>query len=80
MMQADKTLRVAADKLIGYAVADTFKNHACIAAVDMAENAVPDAVTLQQFGKNRFICSVIKRRIMQCGYDIAVAGLSGSFQ
>jgi hypothetical protein len=46
----------------------------------MAENAVPDAVTLQQFGKNRFICSVIKRRIMQCGYDIAVAGLSGSFQ
>ena len=30
----------------------------------MAENAVPDAVTLQQFGKNRFICSVIKRRTM----------------
>ena len=48
--------------------------------LEATDHFVPDAVTLQQFGKNRFICSVIKRRIMQCGYDIAVAGLSGSFQ
>ena len=75
-----KILRVTADKLIGDAVVDTFKNHAGVAAVDMAENTVPDAIMLQQFDKNRFICSVLKRRIMQCGDDIAVTGLSGSFQ